>query len=62
MLLCSLLLRVVRECGCSGKGGAPKRLYRSRAEAEQRAAQSVDRAYLGVYPCPTRDGWHLTSL
>ena len=54
---------VVRECGCSGKGGAPKRLYRSRGEAEQRAAQSADSRFLGVYPCPeTPDGWHITSL
>lgn len=50
-------------CGCTGRDGRPKRLYRTESEAQENADYAWDKrgVHLRVYRCPRCPGYHLTS-
>lgn len=47
-------------CTCKDGNGEVKTLYTNRKEAEDIA--SLTQEHLRVYPCPSENGWHLTSI
>ena len=51
-----------KECICPGSNGKHKQLYETKEAAETRARIILEERgeKLNIYPCPRRNGWHLT--
>ena len=51
------------QCDCKDSSGKPKRRYETQREAQwvMEVRQRDGAGYLRWYPCPTGNGFHLTS-